>query len=121
MIRNIEIPFCALVVSALWSGLSLCEPLPKNHWAFTAPEKPSLPDVRQTDWPRNEIDYFVLSRLEAESIDPSPEASKETLVRRLSFDLTGLPPTIETIDSFLADDSGEAYESLVGRLLSSPS
>lgn len=91
----------------------------KEHWAFIPPEKPSLPAVGDESWIRNEIDQFVLSRLERESIAPSPEASKERLLRRVTFDLTGLPPTIEEIDAFLADEGEDAYEEVVDRLLTS--
>jgi len=91
----------------------------KNHWSFIAPEPPALPKVRERKWPRNEIDYFVLERLENEGLKPAPEADKATLIRRASFDLTGLPPTIEEVDAFLADKSPEAYDTLVDRLLGS--
>src|SRR2546425_796532 len=91
----------------------------KNHWSFIPPERPVLPKVREQDWPRDEIDYFILEQLEKKGLKPSPEADKATLIRRASFDLTGLPPTIGEVDAFLADDSPEAYEKLVDRLLSS--
>ena len=91
----------------------------KNHWSFIPPERPALPKAGETKWPRNEIDYFVLERLEQEGLKPAPEADKATLIRRASLDLTGLPPTIREVDAFLADDSPEAYEKLVDRLLSS--
>jgi len=91
----------------------------KNHWSFIPPERPVLPKVRERDWPRNEIDDFILERLEKKGLKPAPEADKATLIRRASFDLTGLPPTIGEVDAFLADDSPEAYEKLVDRLLSS--
>ncbi|MDX2249006.1 MAG: DUF1553 domain-containing protein [Bacteroidia bacterium] len=89
----------------------------KPHWAFIPPQKPSVPKVRQKKWVRNPIDHFVLKRLENEGISPSPEADKEQLLRRVTLDLTGLPPTIGEIDDFLADDSPEAYEKVVDRLL----
>ena len=91
----------------------------KNHWSFIPPERPVLPKVREQDWPRDEIDYFILEQLEKKGLKPAPEADKATLIRRASFDLTGLPPTIGEVDAFLADDSPEAYEKLVDRLLSS--
>jgi len=91
----------------------------KKHWSFIPPERPILPKVREQDWPRNEIDYFILERLEKKGLKPAPEADKATLIRRASFDLTGLPPTIGEVDAFLADDSPEAYEKLADRLLSS--
>ena len=92
----------------------------EGHWAFTPPERPQLPEVEQTDWPRNPIDTFILARLEAEGLAPSPEADKPTLIRRATFDLTGLPPTIEEIDAYLADTSEAAYETVIERLLDSP-
>lgn len=91
----------------------------KNHWSFIAPEPPALPRVRGKRWPRNEIDYFILERLENEGLKPAPEADRATLIRRAAFDLTGLPPTIEEVDAFLADNSPEAYDRLVDRLLGS--
>ena len=92
----------------------------KPHWAFTAPIKPPLPEVTDADWPRNPIDHFVLARLDQERLSPSPEAAKETLLRRVTLDLTGLPPTLDALDAFLADTSSHAYEHAVDRLLASP-
>lgn len=92
----------------------------RKHWAFQAPVRPSLPAVRNTRWPRNPIDRFVLARLEQERLPPSPEADKVTLLRRLSLDLIGLPPTIAEIDAFVADRSADAYAQQVERLLASP-
>ena len=90
-----------------------------KHWAFIAPERPTPPDVTG-DWAKNPIDHFVLARLEKENLQPSPEADKVTLLRRVSLDLIGLPPTVEEIDAFLADHSPNAYEKQVDRLLASP-
>jgi hypothetical protein len=90
------------------------------HWAFVPPRQVSLPPVRQADWPRNAIDHFVLARLEAEGLGPSPPADRYTLVRRVSLDLIGLPPTPEEADAFAHDDRPDAYERLVDRLLASP-
>ncbi|MGA3204848.1 MAG: DUF1549 domain-containing protein, partial [Bryobacteraceae bacterium] len=75
----------------------------ERHWAFSPPQRPSLPAVRNQKWTRNAIDSFVLARLEKEGLTPSPEADRATLLRRLSFDLTGLPPTPAEVDAFLAD------------------
>jgi hypothetical protein len=94
--------------------------LPK-HWAYVKPVRPQLPSVKDSNWIRNPIDSIILSRLEKEGLRPSPEADKSALIRRLSLDLTGLPPTLEEIDDFLADASPSAYENLVERLLASPS
>jgi hypothetical protein len=91
-----------------------------THWAYTPPERPAVPVPKRIDWPRNPIDQFILARLEREGLDPSPEADKVTLLRRLTYDLTGLPPTTEEIDTFLADRSADAYEKRVDALLSSP-
>lgn len=90
------------------------------HWAYRPPVRPNPPPVKNTWWPRNAIDHFILARLEAEGLSPSPEADKATLLRRVSLDLTGLPPTPEEIDAFLADESPDAYERVVDRLLASP-
>jgi len=90
-----------------------------RHWSFEPPQRPELPEVRDAGWPRNELDRFVLARLEAEGLKPTPEADKSTLIRRVTLDLTGLPPTIEEVDGFLADGSPDAYGKLVDRLLGS--
>ena len=92
----------------------------KLHWAYLAPERPPLPAVSNVAWPRNGLDRFVLARLEKEGLPPSPEADKHTLLRRATLDLTGLPPTVEEVDAFLADPAPEAYEKVVDRLLASP-
>jgi hypothetical protein len=89
------------------------------HWAFVAPVRAEPPSVKQESWPRNAVDRFILARLEAEKLTPSREAAKETLIRRVSLDLTGLPPTPVEVDAFLADTSPEAYEKVVDRLLHS--
>ncbi len=92
----------------------------KKHWAFIAPVRPALPAVKNTPWVRTPIDRFILAKLEQESLKPSSMAAKTTLLRRLSLDLTGLPPSIEEIDAFLKDPSPRAYEKQVDRLLASP-
>ncbi|CAN5207455.1 DUF1553 domain-containing protein [soil metagenome] len=92
----------------------------KPHWALIKPEKHKLPEVELKEWPKNPIDYFVLNKLEEKRLKPSPEAEKETLLRRVSLDLTGLSPSIEDIDAFLSDNSENAYEKLVNKLLASP-
>lgn len=91
-----------------------------KHWAFAPVQKPEPPTVSNASWPRNDVDRFVLARLEAEGLAPSAEAPRETLIRRLSFDLTGLPPTLAEIDAFVADTAPDAYERLVDRLMASP-
>ena len=91
----------------------------EEHWAFATPARPVEPKVIDTDWVRNPIDRFVLSKLEAEGWCVSPEADRATLIKRLSIDLTGLPPTPMEVDAFLADPDPQAYEQLVDRLLES--
>src|SRR5262245_2572489 len=92
----------------------------QKHWAYIKPVRPELPPVKNVAWARNPIDRFILARLEKEGLAPSPEAAKETLVRRVYLDLTGLPPGPKEVDQFLADSSPDAYEKLVDRLLASP-
>lgn len=91
----------------------------KPHWAFIPPEMPSIPTVIDDAWPENDIDYFILSMIEREGLVPSQEADKARLLRRVSLDLAGLPPTVEELDRFLADQSPDAYELEVDRLLNS--
>jgi hypothetical protein len=91
-----------------------------KHWAFVAPVRPALPVLRNTAWARNAIDAFILARLEHEGLTPSSEAAKETLLRRVSLDLTGLPPSLNDIDAFVNDPAPDAYEKVVDRLLASP-
>ncbi len=90
-----------------------------KHWAYETPARPPLPPVKNGAWARNAIDFFILARLEKEGLAPSPEAARETLIRRVTLDLTGLPPTPREVDAFLADDAPGAYERLVDRLLAS--
>jgi hypothetical protein len=91
----------------------------QQHWAFEPILKAPIPKVKQTTWPQHAIDHFVLAQLEQAGLQPSPEATREQLLRRLSFDLTGLPPTLTELDQFLADKSDDAYEKAVDRLLES--
>ena len=91
-----------------------------EHWAFVAPLRPEFPVVAKTKWPRNPIDRFVLARLEKEDLTPSLVADRHTLIRRLSLDLTGLPPTPQQVRSFVDDPATDAYEKVVNRLLASP-
>jgi hypothetical protein len=92
----------------------------RGHWSFIKPERPAPPAVTQEQFIRNDIDRFIVARLEKEGLNPSPMAKKTRLIRRLTFDLTGLPPTLKDIDNFLADTSANAYEKIVDRLLRSP-
>jgi hypothetical protein len=90
-----------------------------THWAYTAPVRPDVPAIRNSSWARNPIDQFIGGRLEREGLSPSPEADRETLLRRVTYDLTGLPPTLAEIDAFLADRAPDAYEKRVDALLQS--
>ncbi|MDF1799034.1 MAG: DUF1553 domain-containing protein [Planctomycetota bacterium] len=90
-----------------------------EHWAFVAPERPELPPVTDGDWARNPLDHFVLARIEAQGLTPSPEAEREAWLRRVSFDLIGLPPTLEELDAFLADTEDGAFDRVVDRLFAS--
>ena len=92
----------------------------RPHWAFIAPVRPPLGSVKRPEWVRNPIDTFVLAGLDSHSLEPSPEADRVTLIRRLHADLIGLPPTPEEIDVFVSDPDPLAYEKLVDRLLESP-
>lgn len=92
----------------------------EEHWAFTPPERPPVPPVRDSSWVRNPIDAFILAPLEQDGIAPSVTADRATLIRRASLDVIGLPPTPEDVQAFLADERPNAYEHLIDRLLSSP-
>ncbi len=91
----------------------------KAHWAYLVPERPALPAVSDSSWTRNGIDHFVLARLDESGLKPRPEADRTTLIRRVTLDLTGLPPKPEEIDAFLSDRSPSAYGKVVDRLLAS--
>lgn len=93
----------------------------QDHWSFLPVVRPPLPDVGNTDWVRNPIDVFVLQRLRDEGMSPSPEADRPTLLRRVTLDLTGLPPTLEQIEAFERDESADAWETVVDQLLQSTS
>ncbi|MBW3599023.1 MAG: PSD1 and planctomycete cytochrome C domain-containing protein [Planctomycetes bacterium] len=92
----------------------------RQHWAYIPSQRPELPAVENAEWLRTPLDAFILHRLEAEGLSPSPDAEKAKLLRRLSLDLTGLPPLVEEVEAFLADESPEAYRRAVDRLLASP-
>jgi len=116
--RGAMVAIVLLVIAgwaAPWPGAS-----EEKHWAFRAPERPAVPEVSKQGWARNPIDAFVLARLKREGLSPSPRAGRETLLRRLSLDLIGLPPTPEEVEGFLADKRPDAYERQVDRLLASP-
>jgi len=92
----------------------------REHWSLTPPQRPALPAVSRSEWPRNDIDRFVLAALDERGLQPSAPADPRTLVRRVFLDLTGLPPTPEDVRDFLADERPDSYERLVDRLLASP-
>ena len=92
----------------------------RGFWAFKTPVRPSIPLTKQSDWPQNGIDAFILRAIEQADLQPSSAASKETLIRRVYFDLLGIPPTVQQIEQFLNDDSPLAYEQMVERVLASP-
>jgi Protein of unknown function (DUF1553)/Protein of unknown function (DUF1549) len=92
----------------------------RNYWAFRAPVRPPVPGVKEKAWIRNPIDSFILAGLEEKGLAPSPRADKQTLLRRVTFDLTGMPPAPDEINAFLKDDSPDAYRKVVKRLLASP-
>ena len=92
----------------------------EDHWLYNPPSRPLLPKVKDKSWLKNEVDSFVLNRLENETIAPSPRADRSTLIRRLSFDLTGLPPDYTEVKAFIEDKSPDAYEKVVDQLLASP-
>ncbi|MCA9004617.1 MAG: DUF1549 domain-containing protein, partial [Planctomycetaceae bacterium] len=91
----------------------------REHWSFQPIKRPALPVIKNQTWSRTPVDHFILAELEVKSLEPAPEASRTTLIRRLYFDVIGLPPMPEEVEAFLADQSPHAYEKLVDRLLSS--
>jgi hypothetical protein len=92
----------------------------EKHWAFAPPKSPAVPEVEDKSWPKNAIDNFVLHKQEQKGFKPNPEADKERLLKRLCFDLNGLPPDIATMDRFLADKRPDAYERMVDELMTRP-
>ncbi len=118
--------FCATLLGVLHfvilppSAASAADSAREEHWAFVVPKRPTPPAVQRDAWIRNDIDHFVLSRLEREGRSPSPEADRFTLIRRVTLDLTGLPPTPNEVDDFLSDNAPGAYRRVVDRLSESP-
>ena len=103
-----------------WLKQGAAWPEDDRHWAFLTLGRPAVPAVSKNLWVRNDIDYFVLARLDQEELSPAPAADRTTLLRRVTFDLTGLPPTLKQLEEFLQDKSVNAYENAVDRLLDSP-
>ncbi|GIW80435.1 MAG: chromosome segregation protein [Gemmatales bacterium] len=128
--RKDKLPDKEIALIALWIDQGAKAPLNEKpaaraekvaqHWSFRPVVRPELPKVQQTGWAQNPIDLFILAKLEEKGIQPSPEADRVTLIRRLFLDLVGLPPSIADIDAFLNDQRPDAYERLVDRLLASP-
>src|SRR5262249_19335925 len=132
-LSKVQIDDLALWVKmgAPWPGSDTTKPISKrpsefqisdkdrSHWAYQPVKRPELPEVKNKGWVKNPIDAFILAKLEAKGLAPSPPASKQELLRRVYFDLTGLPPTPQEVETFVADTSADAYENLVDRLLSS--
>ena len=129
--RVILLCFRWVVLGQLLSGLpgyaaalaSLAEPSKAKrpeHWAYVRPNRPTAPEVKTASWGRSDIDRFILARLEKTGLSPNREADRYTLIRRLSLDLIGLPPSLDEVDAFVADRGPDAYERLVDRLLASP-
>src|SRR5258707_5021896 len=92
----------------------------KKHWAWQPVMKPAVPEVKDSSWPKSPIDNFILSKLEEKELKPNPRADKRTLIRRATFDLIGLPPSPQEVEDFVKDESPEAFEKVVDRLLASP-
>src|SRR5262245_46471529 len=92
----------------------------QGDWPFLPPKRPAVPSVRDAAWVANPVDAFILSQIEDAGLAPTPPADKASLLRRVTFDLTGLPPTTAELDAFLADESPDAYERVIDRLLASP-
>ncbi|MDC0937358.1 DUF1549 domain-containing protein, partial [Pirellulales bacterium] len=114
----LALPFAlALLIASDAAVLRAAEAPDDNHWAYVAPQPPAPPEVQDRVWPQNELDYYVLRKLEQEGLAPTRPADKTTLIRRVTLDLTGLPPTPEQVAAFLADPSDDAYEKVVERLL----
>ncbi len=114
------LPTSAIDTNPHGNKFSQGTPEQRNFWAATPPKPIKLPAVRNTGWSENPVDRFLLAALEAVELTPSPRATKADLIRRATFDLTGLPPTPEEVEGFISNDSPEAYSELVDRLLASP-
>src|SRR5262245_28785597 len=121
--RSVWLALACVMTTALVAAAGedyVITPRQRDHWAWKPPVRPAVPTVRDGAWVRNPIDAFVLARLEATGLRPAPPAAREQLLRRVTFDLTGLPPTPEEMDAFLGDRSPDAWEKVVDRLLASP-
>lgn len=115
---RVVVSLVGLLIAMPW--VATAEPPDAGHWAFQRPVQPAPPTVKNAGWARNEIDAFVLEKLESRNITPAAEAGRATLIRRLSLDLLGLPPRADEVARFVADPAADAYERLVDRMLASP-
>jgi len=124
-----KLPDAEIAVLAQWIALgapwsanqsATADPPAQKYWAFVPPQAPALPEVKHADWVKSPIDAFVLAGLEAKNLQPAPPASKRELIRRATFDLTGLPPTPDEVQAFLSDEKPDAFARVVDRLLASP-
>ncbi len=124
MIRIATVLCCLVIVGHACGEDSIDEPeimqVDREHWAYVPVVRPDVPTCKSTDWPKTDIDQFILAQLENKSLSPSQRANRTTLLRRLSLDLTGLPPTLEQVLAFTSDDRPGAYRRLVDQLLASP-
>ena len=118
--HRLAIPGCLILVLTLFLPAHAKPRQPGDHWAFHPVGTPDIPQVRQSNWPKNPIDHFILRCLEEAGLQPSPEIHRRTWIRRVTLDLTGLPPTPSEIQGFLQDPTPEAYDKVVDRLLASP-
>lgn len=120
MFRNFpSLPIAGLIAFSISQAAAPSIEDGRRHWAFQALVKTPVPEVKWKTWPRNDIDHFILAKLEAADLKPSAEADRATLIRRVTLDLIGLPPTPEEVAAFVSDDSPQAYEALIDRLLAS--
>lgn len=112
--------FCFLLLTCLCRAAAPGLEEGRAHWAFQPLSKAAPPVVKNTAWTKNDVDHFILAKLEQNGLQPAPAADAATLIRRITFDLTGLPPTPEEVEAFIAESSDKAYEALVDKLLASP-
>src|SRR5581483_770008 len=119
-IKAVLVVFAFLYSAWAWADELPFKPEQLNHWAYKKVQKPAVPIVQQRAWIKTPVDAFILAKLESKGLKPALPADKITLLRRATFDLTGLPPTPEEVKAFLADKSPRAFEKVVDRLLASP-
>src|SRR5262249_10980860 len=120
VVRFLRTLGCAVLAWVAVLGLAGSLPAAEKPWTFRSPTRPPVPAVKAPGWVRNPIDAFILARLEAQALTPAPEADRATLLRRVTFDLVGLPPAPEEVQAFVNDPDPNAYDKVVDRLLASP-